>query len=66
MYTSVQAEATFNRQINALLPYISIQQEREFKSKWATMNSRSDYENIMESLDKIAREKNGPLLKRYI
>jgi hypothetical protein len=65
-YTSVQAETTFNRQLEIVRPYISDQQEKIFRSRWAGMTKRSEYEDIMRLLESAAKTNNAKIPKRLI
>jgi hypothetical protein len=39
-------------------PYISDQDEKVYKSRWATMNSYNDFKEISKDIDDIAKQKN--------
>jgi hypothetical protein len=63
----LQLNASFSQRLDALGPYIDSAEERDLKSKWALMKTRSDYENINQRLDALAQKASiqipEPLLK---
>jgi len=58
IFIDLQLNTSFNQQINTLSPYIDEQKEELFKSKWALMKDRKDYEVIIKHLEKTASENN--------
>ncbi|MFQ6599305.1 hypothetical protein [Flavobacterium sp. C3NV] len=58
IFIDLQLNTSFNQQINTLSPYIDEQKEELFKSKWALMKDRKDYEVIIKDLEKTASENN--------
>jgi hypothetical protein len=60
-YADLQLNATFNQRIAALSPALTDLETKQFKSRWALMASRRDYESIQHDLEEIARARNSKL-----
>lgn len=54
LYTGIQLNATFNQRLVAISPFITDQEEKAFKSKWALMTKREDFLAINSELEVIA------------
>ena len=57
VFADIQLNTSFKQRLNALLPYISEQEEEELRSMWAMMGNRQDYVDITNKMDSIAAEK---------
>ncbi|MBE0568232.1 MAG: hypothetical protein IH577_00960 [Deltaproteobacteria bacterium] len=47
----------FNQRLTILSPYISDYEYKVYKSSWASMKSKPDYESIIAGMDNVARTK---------
>ena len=57
-YADLQLNTSFNQRLTVIAPYIEAQKEEELKSKWASMKTRKDYENINLNMENIAKSAN--------
>jgi uncharacterized membrane protein len=48
----------YNQKVKIITPYIDMQKKNLFESKFASMNSKFDFDNIMNEIEKIAEENN--------
>jgi hypothetical protein len=56
MYTDLQLNTSFNQRINALAPYISDQDAKLLRSKWALMKSHADHRAISSKMETLAAQ----------
>ncbi len=56
VYADLQLTASFEQRLHALAPYATEQQEEEFRAMWATMGNRSDFEQVVDAMEKLAAE----------
>ena len=54
--TELGLNASFNQQLNAIIPYIDAAEEKRLKSAWALMRNRSDYVKINSQIAKHAED----------
>ena len=59
----LQLNTSFNQRLNILAPVISDQEYKELKASWALMESRGDYEAIVNEMEEMARDKGVSLPK---
>ena len=50
-FVDLQLNTSFEQRLNAIGPYITIDEEKQLRSNWALMKSRSDYEKIKNKLE---------------
>ena len=53
-FTDLQLNTSFNQRLNAILSYISDQEAKVYKSSWATMKNRQDFEKINQKMEMVA------------
>lgn len=63
-FVDLQLVATFNQRLAALAPHITIQEEREIRSRWAMMERKADYEAINQWMEESAAKAGTKLPKR--
>ena len=56
IFTDIQLNASFNQRLDALSPYLSDRQLREFRSSWARMKSKSDHKKIRLQMEEVAKQ----------
>jgi len=61
-----QLVSSFNQRLTVLSPYITQQQEKEIKSKWATMHGRKDYLDINETMEDYAKQSSITLPRKKL
>lgn len=60
-YVRLKTSATFKQHLTVLSPHISEQTEEQILAQFASMRDKQDYDNLIELLLNIAREKNVTL-----
>jgi len=63
IFADLQLTTSFEQRLKALCPYTTQQQEEEIRAMWATMENRHDFEQIVNTMESIAKEKNVKLPK---
>ena len=53
-FAELQLNASFNQRLAALSPYISDQEHKKFRSRWALMKTRDDYGQISKDMQVLA------------
>jgi hypothetical protein len=53
-FIDLQLTTSFNQRLTVLAPKISIQEEREFRASWASMQNKTDYDSINRQLEDTA------------
>ncbi len=66
MFVSMQVAATYQRRLNALLPAISISEERDIVGEWALVRTKAGYEIPMSRMDTVAKQRHRALPPRLI
>lgn len=66
VFADLQLNTTFNQRLAVLSPKIDELQRKELLAAWATMESRKDYESIMEKMDNVAAQHSISLPKPLI
>jgi hypothetical protein len=62
-FIDLQLNASFSQRCDVIAPYVDEQEEQILRSKWASMKSRKDYENINQYSEGLAKSKNVNLPK---
>ncbi len=66
MTVSVQASASYERRVMALSNIITEEERGKIISKWAFVQSKTDYEKVMQYIETLANKYEVNLPKRFI
>jgi len=65
-YTDLQLNTSFNQRLNVLAPYIEEHETKLLRSKWATMESRKDFDCVNQYIERLAAENKIVLPKQLL
>lgn len=60
-YLTVQFYCAFEQKMTVLAPHIDDLEMKQFRATWASMKGYSDYVELQERLEQLAKEKNVDL-----
>lgn len=52
-FADLQMNASFSQRLDAIAPYIDVQAEKQLRSRWARMETLSDYRGITADMDQL-------------
>jgi hypothetical protein len=65
-YTDLQLNTSFTQRLNVIAPYITDNELKILRSKWALMESRSDFDVLNDEMELVAKQKNITLPKNLL
>jgi hypothetical protein len=65
-YIRLKTISTFNQRLSVITPLITDQQRKEFLARFASMESKADFEAVMRTMDEVAVKNNVKVPKNRL
>ncbi|HEX9513632.1 MAG TPA: hypothetical protein VF939_24240 [Puia sp.] len=65
-YTAIELNLSFDQRLTAVAPFLTENEEKLIKSKWATMQEEKDFQAINTELENIAQKNNIKLRENLL